>query len=114
MQLPDYQEKIENYHAKFLNLFAPYTRAEDKEKYYSDLAGVLSKHAGKVRELANAQPRIMLYGVYNAGKSTLLNAIIGEPKAKVGDIPTTYETTSFHWRGYELIDTPGIGAPIEH
>ena len=75
----------------------------------------MSKHDGKLKELhSEAKPGIMLYGIYNAGKSTLLNAIIGKSIAEVGDVPTTYETRSYPWSTYELFDTPGIGAPIEH
>lgn len=59
-------------------------------------------------------PRIMLYGVYNSGKSTLLNALLGREEAAVADKPETYKLTSYSWNGYELLDTPGIDAPIEH
>ena len=59
-------------------------------------------------------PRIMLYGVYNAGKSTLLNALLGREEASVADKPETYKLTAYSWNGYELLDTPGIDAPIEH
>ena len=33
--------------------------------------------------------RIMLFGAYNAGKSTLLNALLGKESARIGDVPTT-------------------------
>ena len=32
---------------------------------------------------------IMVYGVYNAGKSTLINALIGKEVAEVDDVPKT-------------------------
>ena len=60
------------------------------------------------------RPRVMLYGVYNAGKSTLLNALLGREEAAIGDTPTTARLSSYLWNGYELLDTPGINAPIEH
>ncbi|NMU83941.1 hypothetical protein HKB16_13720, partial [Vibrio parahaemolyticus] len=57
---------------------------------------------------------VMLYGAYNAGKSTLINALIGPEKATVNDIPTTDTVDYYDWNGYRLLDTPGVNAPIEH
>ena len=37
----------------------------------------------------NPEAVIMIYGVYNAGKSTLINALLGKDEAAVEDIPTT-------------------------
>jgi hypothetical protein len=59
-------------------------------------------------------PRIMVYGNYNAGKSTLLNALMGRADAKMADRPETAEVTEYPWGDYTLLDTPGIDAPIEH
>lgn len=57
----------------------------------------------------------MVYGTYNAGKSTLLNALFGEDeKAKTGDSPETAEVHQYIYNGYTIYDTPGINAPIEH
>lgn len=64
--------------------------------------------------LQKFRPRVMLYGVYNSGKSTLLNALLGENRAEVDDIPKTCKVTAYDWHGHEIIDTPGIDAPIEH
>ncbi|MUK37747.1 hypothetical protein GNP82_09300 [Aliivibrio fischeri] len=58
--------------------------------------------------------QIMLYGAYNAGKSTLINVLLGEELAVVNDIPTTDKVDEFNWCGYKLLDTPGVNAPIEH
>lgn len=57
---------------------------------------------------------IMVYGVYNAGKSTLINALIGNDAAAVDDVPTTDLVASYSWRQFRILDTPGIDAPIEH
>lgn len=60
------------------------------------------------------QPRIIVYGVYNAGKSTLLNALMGRAEAAMADRPETFKVTPYAWQGYILFDTPGIDAPIQH
>lgn len=59
------------------------------------------------------EPVIMFYGLYNAGKSTLGNALCGA-NLKTGDVPTTASIEKIHWAGYTLIDTPGINAHAEH
>jgi tRNA U34 5-carboxymethylaminomethyl modifying GTPase MnmE/TrmE len=58
--------------------------------------------------------RIQLYGTYNAGKSTLVNVLLGKNEAVVGEIPTTDKVDEFNWNGYKLLDSPGVNAPIEH
>ena len=66
-------------------------------------------------KIKDFKPSLMLYGTYNSGKSTLLNAIYGaEEKAKTGDSPETFEITAYDWNGYTIYDTPGIDAPVEH
>lgn len=59
-------------------------------------------------------PQVMLYGAYNAGKSTLVNALLGSEKAPVQDVPTTFKVDRYLWNGLCLLDTPGINAPVEH
>lgn len=62
----------------------------------------------------NPDARIVVYGVYNAGKSTLINALIGEEVANIADRPCTDRVDAYRWQQFELLDTPGIDAPIEH
>jgi len=57
---------------------------------------------------------IQLYGSYNAGKSTLINVLLGKNAALVGEIPTTVQVNSYDWKGYRLLDSPGVNAPIAH
>lgn len=60
------------------------------------------------------KPLIMVYGVYSAGKSTLINALAGKELAEVGKLPTTSQVKSYNFGDIELLDTPGIDAPLEH
>jgi len=62
----------------------------------------------------NLKLQVMLYGAYNAGKSTLVNVLLGEEKAPINDIPTTFKVDTYDWNGVNLLDTPGVNAPIEH
>lgn len=66
------------------------------------------------QKLEEKNIKIMFFGAYNAGKSTLINAILKKNKAKIGDIPTTDTIDTYTWNDYKLLDTPGINAPIEH
>lgn len=63
---------------------------------------------------ANADAVIMVYGVYNAGKSTLINTLLGREEAATDDIPLTDRVSAYRWSSYSILDTPGVDAPIEH
>ena len=56
------------------------------------------------------QLRIMIVGVPNVGKSTLINKLTGKKSARTGDRPGV--TTGKQWltltNGMQLLDTPGI------
>ncbi|VXC97580.1 GTP-binding protein [Pseudomonas sp. 8Z] len=72
-----------------------------------------------IRELSRAKKAqvgasIMVYGVYNAGKSTLINALLGQEMAAVADVPETARVQGYRWGDFEVLDTPGIDAPLEH
>ena len=60
------------------------------------------------------KPKIMVYGIYNSGKSTLVNALCGSAVAQVADRPMTDKITEYDQGRYILIDSPGINAPIQH
>lgn len=116
-QLPEYQKIIHN----ALDELEPYVQkySAPTSQLEKDVAETLRKKFQEARthcaeRLQCGQPKIMLFGVYNSGKSTLLNALMGEERAEVDDIPKTYQITRYQWQGYELLDTPGINAPIEH
>ncbi len=65
-------------------------------------------------KIKDIKPKLMVYGIYNAGKSSILNELLGEDRAKTADIPQTDKVDAYPWNGYELFDTPGVGAPIKH
>lgn len=87
-------------------------------------SGRLKGGAGPYRRLreklqsAVAEPgtvRVALVGQVNAGKSSLVNALLGENEAEVGVLPQTRKTQQFRFRLPDasdelvLLDTPGYG-----
>jgi ribosome biogenesis GTPase A len=74
------------------------------------LAAALAPH----RDSALKPVRMMVMGVPNVGKSTLINALLKRKAAKTGDEPAvTRQQSRFQLDGNtELIDTPGLMAPV--
>ena len=72
----------------------------------------VSKFQAIRKEYEKQRPPVMtFYGLYNAGKSTLINALFQDKVAETGDTPTTKKISDpIRWEGFELIDTPGINA----
>lgn len=79
---------------------------EDQDNWKDRLSEILS-------QINRSNPSLMFYGIYNAGKSSVLNAIFGEEKASVNDIPETHKVTEYKWKNYILVDTPGLDGPPE-
>ena len=68
-----------------------------------------------VRSLLNFdKPKVMVYGIYNSGKSTLINALMKQEVAEMADRPMTDQISEFDRGEYVLVDSPGIDAPIQH
>lgn len=94
-------------------------KADVAEGIFSKYPSIAESDVKMFREInktkvKTAMPEIMFYGIYSAGKSSIMNELIGEDKAPVSDIPTTDKVTYYEWQGYKLADTPGVSAPIEH
>lgn len=83
-------------------------------KSYIDDQTVESFASNLLERMENGRPVVMVYGVYNAGKSTLINALVGKEVAEYADIPKTALVSSYKVGDVEILDTPGIDAPIEH
>ncbi|MFG0684834.1 GTPase [Pseudomonas sp. WSY_20] len=90
---------------------------------YEEVDGLCENYnpqsVASIRELSRAKKAqagasIMVYGVYNAGKSTLINALLGQELAAVADVPETARVQGYRWGDFEVLDTPGIDAPLEH
>ncbi len=76
-----------------------------------DLFRILDKMAAKREGNAAMKPyRLMIVGVPNVGKSSLINRLTGHKSAKTGDRPGV--TKGKQWlkleNGMQLLDTPGI------
>lgn len=103
MALPDFTRVLDTYE----QVSAPLARWLPAERC-GELGSRLQGKAARLR------PQIMVFGLYNAGKSTLINALMGRAEAPMADRPETAKVAQYHWKGYVLLDTPGIDAPIEH
>lgn len=108
-KLIDFKKQLNDILTRLKEDTAPYmekmpivaAKMADIEKLYKD-------------KIENTKPQIMFFGLYNAGKSSLLNELLRDDVAKVADVPTTDHVDYYNWRGYTIADTPGVGAPIEH
>ncbi|MBB2166847.1 hypothetical protein HLH36_00485 [Gluconacetobacter aggeris] len=103
MEIPDFD-----------NILTTFEKVRPVVKYWLGPEKEEEMAANLTAKSKTDRPRIMVYGVYNAGKSTLLNALMGAEKASMADRPETAEVKGYDWKGYSLLDTPGIDAPIEH
>jgi len=57
-------------------------------------------------------PRIAVFGTYNHGKSTLLNALVGNEIFKAADKRETTKIKEHEHNGIVWVDTPGLGADV--
>ena len=86
------------------------------EKEFTDYnTYFIDKINKNVVSLLNVEkPKVMVYGIYNSGKSTLINSLCKEEVAEMADRPTTDKISEYDRGDYYLIDSPGVDAPIEH
>lgn len=74
------------------------------------LKSAVEDYAFEAGREKHKSPRIVCAGIYNSGKSTLLNALTGGNNFEVGDIPTTSAVEEVELNGYTYVDTPGLNA----
>lgn len=80
-----------------------------------DLLNIKAQLNREVYSLLEApKPKVLVYGIYNSGKSTLVNALCRKKVAETADRPMTWKTDEYDVGKYVLIDSPGVDAPIEH
>ena len=107
--LLDYKSVLDRNKNTLLNILKPYS--DDYPKLSQVINNIEEIYNHK---LTNIKPYIMVYGIYNAGKSSIINELLGIDEAKVNDKPETAVVQEFEWNGYTLADTPGVGAPMDH
>ena len=87
-----------------LNQFAPQVK--------ETLAATLERNAAK--GMKNRPLRLMVVGIPNVGKSSLINRLAGQSRAKVADQPGVTRQNQWYVAGrvdgvtIELLDTPGV------
>lgn len=107
--LLDYKSVLENNKTRLVNAIHEYNSEDIKlNNYISEIESIYSN------KLKDVKPYIMVYGIYNAGKSSIINELLGDDLAAVNDKPETDSVDEYEWNGYTIADTPGVGAPIKH
>lgn len=107
--LLDYKSILENNKTSLVNAIHEYNSEDIKlNNYISEIESIYSN------KLKDVKPYIMVYGIYNAGKSSIINELLGDDLAAVNDKPETDSVDEYEWNGYTIADTPGVGAPIKH
>ena len=107
--LLDYKSVLENNKTSLVNAIHEYNSEDIKlNNYISEIESIYSN------KLKDVKPYIMVYGIYNAGKSSIINELLGDDLAAVNDKPEPDSVDEYEWNGYTIADTPGVGAPIKH
>lgn len=83
------------------------------QKEIEALEAALLAYKGAQERPIHQVPSIVCAGIYNAGKSTLLNVLCGEERFPTGNVPTTKTMAQAEFGGAVYIDTPGLNAQEE-
>lgn len=86
-------QKNEKYTFEIKNIAEKFYSALQESSTLSEdyLAGLQQKLDRSFYSLLQSpKPKIMVYGIYNSGKSTLVNALCERAVAEVADRPMTY------------------------
>ncbi|WP_176929098.1 GTPase [Paraburkholderia lycopersici] len=81
----------------------------------SELLPERAADAARLEQLADAGklPVVTVLGKFNHGKSTLLNALIGQGVFAVSDARQTTELDAFDQAGVRWLDAPGLDADVQ-
>ena len=79
-----------------------------------ELLPMNEQNINRLKYLKNSKskPRIAVFGKYNHGKSTLLNALVGEEIFKAADKRETLVNKEFEQEQVIWVDTPGLDADV--
>jgi len=103
-------ENIQQLSSECIQLF---NESKEIVPYKQDYPTLICERIGSLLE--TEKPRLMVCGVYSAGKSTIVNVLCRKDVAEVGAQPKTDRVTSYdECKDYILVDSPGVDAPIEH
>jgi GTPase len=114
MDDPKHEESAEFFDLYTLGFGEPYTTSAEHGKGVLDLQDlIISKLPEEDGEPDESPVRVAIIGRPNVGKSSLLNAIVGDERVIVADYPGTTRDAidvefSFAGRPFVLVDTAGI------
>lgn len=80
------------------------------EQDYDEIISSLDEYLFDANREQHKAVKITCAGIYNSGKSSVLNVLTGGEHFKVGDIPTTATIDEFEYNGRIYVDTPGLNA----
>lgn len=103
-QIIDRIERVKGEYLQFVGANVPETNDAVSAKVKQNVDGLMY----------GEKPKVLVYGIYNAGKSTLINALLREKRAKISDRPETDSIDRYEMEKYTLHDSPGVDAPIDH
>ena len=86
--------------------------SDEFPEYFSYFSDTINENVIALLDIE--KPKIMVYGIYNSGKSTLINSLCKEEVAEMADRPMTDQITEYDRGDYYLVDSPGVDAPIAH
>jgi ribosome biogenesis GTPase A len=80
----------------------------------NDVRTVMDRALGEIEPIRSRRSRIMVVGIPNTGKSTLINTLVGRKLARTGNAPAVtrqLQRASLTGR-MDIYDTPGILQPV--
>ena len=80
------------------------------DQEHDELTAALKDYIFELNRSAHKLPKITCAGIYNSGKSSVLNALTDSDHFAVGDIPTTASIDEYEHNGFLYVDTPGLNA----